>query len=321
MPVVLQSVSGSELPVTVSDLIAATHDHLQGTYNSEYNTLLNPIAATDTTLALSGPLGGAVRTAWLAIDDEILYVMAGNQATGVCTVIRGWDGTLPQAHLANAVVEVRPRFPRHVIRRQLALEIASWPDNLFQTASVQFALVQDGRTFLYDMGVPSSQVRYVLDVRHAPWSGTDRNTWPKFSTPCEVVRNMDPTVFPSGLALKIPATDVGGLIGIRGAVSCRVTYATPFNIANMDDTVLLGPGGIGLANSMLDIPPLGAASRLIGPREAVRSFTEAQDQTRTNQDVPAGSALRVAAYLDNKRDVRIAEEIEHLNTTWPTRLK
>jgi hypothetical protein len=321
MPVVAASTSGSELPVTVSDLIAATRDHLQGTYRSEWNTLAADMAASDTTLTVGGALGGIVRTSYICIDDEILYVLNTNPTTGIVNVIRGFDGTAAAAHTSGALVEVTPRFPRHMIRRQLALEIASWPDNLFQVAQATVTLNANGATFAYDLGVPSGQVLYLLDVRHAPWDGTFRNTWPTFAYPPKLNRNVDPAVFPSGVVLEVPAVDPNGCATVIGNVACRVTYATGFNLASMDDTVLLGAGGLGLAASMLDIPPLGAASRLMGPREALRTFGEAMDQTRNSQDVPPGAAMKVAMYLKASRDQRIAEEMEHLNVTWPSRVK
>ena len=321
MPVVALSQSGSQLPQTVSDMIAATRDHLQGTYQSEWNQLAGDIAATDTTLTLSGQIGGAVRTAYLAIDDEVLYITNANPATGQITVIRGFDGTQAATHSVGALVEVKPRFPRHMIRRQLALEIASWPDNVFQAVETSITLTNDGKTFAYDLGVPSSQILYLLDVRHAPWDSGFRNTWTQFALPPRLNRNVDTAVFPSGVALELPAVDQSGTASIIGAVECRVVYATGFNLASMDDSVLLGSGGLGLAPSMLDSPPLGAASRLMGPREALRTFGEAIDQTRNSQDVPPGAALKVAMYLKESRDQRIAEEMEHLNVTWPSRIK
>lgn len=321
MPVVIGSSSGSELPVTVSDEIAATHDLLQGTYRSEWNTLAVAMQPTDTTITLTGPLQGAVTTSYLAVDDEILYVQAGNQSAQTCQVLRGFDGTTPAAHAVGALVEVNPRFPRHQIRRQLALEIASWPNNLFQIKSTTFTISNDGFTFAYDLGIPTQDILYLLDVRHAPWNATLRNTWPPFTIPPKLNRNVDTSTFPSGVALELPAVETSGIATCTGAVECRVVYGGPFNLSSMDDPVLLGPGGIGLAQSMLDIPALGAAARLIGPREAMRTFGEAMDQARPTQDVPAGAAMKIAAFLQASRDQRIAEEIEHLNVAWPLRAK
>lgn len=318
MPIAGPTSSGSQLPVSVSDMIAATRDLLMGTYSSEWNLLAAdmdaPAVNTVETITLQGDIAGAVRTVYLSIDDEILYVMS-NPGLKQCQVIRGWDGTVPAVHTAGTPIEVATRFPRHRIRRALALEIGSWPDNLFQVRQVSLTLVNDGRTTSYDLGVPAAQVLFLLDVRHAPWlTGQSRNSWPQFQQPPRLNRTVDTAAFPSGIALDIKNV-------IETAVECVVTYATGFDLSSLDDTVLLGPGGIGLANTMLDIPPLGAAAKLIGPREALRTFAEASDSARNTQDVQPGSAMKVGMYLKAERDKRIKEEMEHLNVLWPARSK
>ncbi len=63
---------------------------------------------------------------------------------------------------------------------------------------------------------------------------------------------------------------------------------------------------------MLDIPRLGAAWRLLTPREITRSNVQAQGEARDTREVPPGTILRDAAGIQAQRDRRLREEAERL---------
>lgn len=319
MPVIEIAPGSGDTPVTVSDLINATRDHLMGTYRSEWNTLVNEVGPTDTTLTFTGDTGGIVRTTYLAVDDELMYVMEVSKSDKTALVIRGFDSTIPAQHVATAMVEVAPRFPRNRIRRALAAEIMSWPTSLFAVGAITIDLVADGRTFAYDLTpLSNSLLLYLLDVRHEPWTAGNRNTWPQFAKICRINRAAPTDLFPSGLAIEIVEP-------IGGNVRAAINYGTPFNTSDFSDSVILvgdpSPGCLGLASSMIDIPSLGAAQRLLAPREIVRTLSEAKDQEASMQELPAGLIGQVAQRLQAARDQRIVDEAERLSVQWPFRVQ
>lgn len=319
MPVIEIAPGSGDTPQTVNDLIAATRDHLHGTYRSEWNSLVDAIDESSTTLRFTGDIGGIVRTAYIAIDDELIYVQTSSKSDQSAQVIRGWDSTIPAQHAAGAFVEVSPRFPRNRIRRALAAEIRSWPTSVFSVGQLTIQLVNDGQTFAYDLSpLTSTDVMYLLDVRHEPWNEGHRNTWPQFRQQPRLNRAAPTDLFPSGLAVEI-------LEPIGGGVRATIAYGTPFDTSSMADSVVLvgtpGQGCIGLGPSMVDIPSIGAAWRLLAPREIARTFSEAKTQEQTIQEIPADFIGRVAARIQAIRDQRVNEEAERLSVQWPWRVQ
>ena len=63
----------------------------------------------------------------------------------------------------------------------------------------------------------------------------------------------------------------------------------------------------GLEQFMTDIPPYGAAWRLVSGKEVLRNALEAQGEARQASDIPAGAVLRSASVLEQFRDKRLDE--------------
>ena len=73
----------------------------------------------------------------------------------------------------------------------------------------------------------------------------------------------------------------------------------------------------GLLTNQLDIPALGAAARLMGVREAKRTFIERSVDSRRAAEVPAGSSARAAAVLMQLLNGRIKSEADRLRQLFP----
>lgn len=309
--------------LTVRDMIEETRRHCSGTIHFEYNALAAGLAATDPTLTLSGPMGAMAHGTFIAIEDEILYVMAVSQAT--CTVIRGMQGTVPTPHAAGTLVELSPRFSTFSIRRALMEEINSWPHVLFVPRNLVIKLAgpfagggllngsnsQMAYTAAYDLSpLTDRQVLHILGVTHEPWGRQYRNSWPDFSW-IELRRQQPLDLFPSGLVLVIKET-------IVASVRANVQYASPFNLDNFEDYTTC-VGDIGLQPSMFDIAPLGAAADLLAPKEIGRTQSESWSQERDATQVPPDMIGRVAGRLQAQCDKRISEEDERLSSRYPKR--
>jgi hypothetical protein len=287
----------------VSEVIdKVTRQLLSGTVE-ERNKLAASVNTSATTVTFSFDLEGIRKGTVLEINGEQMYVWSVVTASKTATVERGFNGTTPQAHAANAICTVNPRFPRNQILEAINAELAdlSSPINgLFQIKTVE--LRYGGSDRMIDM----TGVGYVQDVYNVHYRDTSDN-YPRVSG-WRLLRDMPVTDFPSGMAL-----DIGNMVS--RATNLVIKYKTEFDpISNEQQDLFLSSG---LPETCEDLIILGAQIRLIAPREIKRNFTESQGDTRRAAEVPPGSiGGSITNLLRLKRD-RVAAEAQRLNRLYP----
>jgi hypothetical protein len=87
------------------------------------NKLAAPISASATSLTTLYDLDGLRKGAVFEIDSELFYVWEATAGSKTLTVERGFNGTIPAAHSANAIITNAPRFPRSQILEALNDEL------------------------------------------------------------------------------------------------------------------------------------------------------------------------------------------------------
>lgn len=288
-PIITSGLGGT----TVLDLVEETRRLVYGSSRPSVNRLPTTITDSASTITLEFDLKGAVQGALLEVDDELMWVVSSVGPSKTVTVVRGYFGTTPIGHDAETIVEVNPRFPRIYIKRALQQEIDSWGSRLFKVAASNISLSSTSR--IYDLGV--ADFISVLDIRLSPFSGrTTRSNAYRWN----LLRDMDELDFPSGSALQFPGT-------FPSDGKARVKVAQKFDvITEWEDTTIVED--LGLTSSMLDIPPVGAAWRLMSAKEVGRTDMTSQPEPRRSEEVPAGHMASVAAQLKKLRDDRIEEE-------------
>jgi hypothetical protein len=293
---------------TLADLIADTKRHLQSLQREPMNRLGAAATATDTTLTLEFDATQAQPGAHLQVGLELVYVWSVDQGSKVATVQRGQLGSTAAAHDAKAVVTVNPKFPDFAILKALnddLLDLSSPANGLYavRTADLTFSSGSAGYDF------PATNLMEVLEIRYRVGQAAGYRQWPLI-TNYELSRNADLTDFPSGNALFLAE---GGAHG----QPLRVVYKSSFSplSALSDDVEVVA----GLPTEMQDIPPLGAAMRLIAPREVKRNFTEAQGESRRAGEVPPGAVLNSLRGLAAVRQERIVHEAGRLYQKHPER--
>ena len=277
---------------------------------SEANNLAGSIAPTDQTLTFTYPIGSIARGAILAIDLEEIRVWAVNNTQQVTACSRGVNGTVAASHAANTYVPVRPKFSPFRIFRAMNEELSdlSSPGNgLYQVASVDItynAAVQG-----YDITGATNVIR-ILEARYKV-PGPSLN-YPMISAGnYSLQRQMPTTDFPSGFVFDLYQRAFPGL-------PIHLRYAAPFNqLVNLTDDVTAVSG---LPLTARDILPLGAAIRLILPRELKRNFTEAGVEPRRAEEVPPRAVMQSAMGLQQLRAQRIRSEVMALNSQFPIML-
>lgn len=287
-----------------SDLIADTKRHLLSGTRESMNKLDGAInsSVTDVTFEFTSNL--PTIGSYVEVDLEIMYVwsMAGQ----VATVERGQLGSTAAAHSDDAVATINPRYPKFAILKAINDELrdlSSPMNGLFAVRSVE--LTASASSGSYDL-TASTDVLEVLSVRHSLPGFTD--SWVPL-TNYELAQSAGGD-FASGTSLVVHD-------GIVPGRTVRVLYKASFDaLSAVTDNVETITG---LPESMHDIPPLGAAMRLVAPREIRRNQTGSQGDTRRAEEVPAGAVTSSMRGIAALRQARINAEAAKLATRYPDR--
>lgn len=296
---------------TLADLVAETHRYLLPTAREPLNTLNGAINSSATTLIFNQDTTSITTGSYIAIDLEIMYVWSSISSTKTVTVQRGMKGSTAAAHSDQTLTFVNPRFPDFAVMQAINADIddLSSPSNGLYKVPTPVTLTYKPQIQGYDLSPITNAFINILAVRYdtpGPWK-----TWPELRR-WQIKRDMKTSDFASGIALVIYDEGWAGR-------DIRVTYSTAFThfSALTDDITSVA----GLAATMADIPPLGAAARLASVRETQRNQFESQSDPRRATEVPPNAQLAGATSLARTRAARIKAEAARLSSNYPTRRK
>lgn len=290
---------------TTSDLIEETKALLFSGEEPEYNRLDGDIDSTVASITFKYPLHSITRGAVISVglEDIRIWDTSGFTAT---VVERHVNGTTAASHSDLDLVSVRPRFSDFRILRALNEELSdlSSPVNgLYQVKTVE--LTYNATRQAYDLtGV--TNLSNILELRYKlPGSS---HQWPLIGNgKYDILRNMNTSEFASGFALTLYEEAYPGQ-------TIRVRYGADFtSLSTLTDDVTTVSG---LPASAVDIPPLGAAIRLVSAREIARNFLESQPEPRRSEEVPAGAVMQSVNGLRALRQQRIIAEAAKLQSDW-----
>lgn len=288
----------------VSDWVAKTRGYILNGIQEERNKLSVAYTKGSTTLQFQYPLGGIQAGARISAGLNTFYVweVSGNTAT----VSAGEDGATDQDLDAGTIVRVRPRFTDHEILDALnddLRDLSSPYNGLFAMNEVEFTYESAYTGFELD----APDLIQVYEVRWQD-SGSQRD-WPRMpSTEYRIVQNAPTTDFGSGTAIFVYG-------GAESGRPIRVLYKANFTTLN---SLSSGVRISGLGDTAWDIPPMGAAIKLMASREIKRNLTESQGDTRRANEVQAGALANSYRGLAAIRASRIAAERSRLDAQYPT---
>lgn len=292
---------------SASDLVAETRQHLLHGTREGINKLATTLDADDTDVVLTYDLRGVQEGAVISLGLERMYVWSSTVSSKTASVERGWDGTIAVAHTAGEIVRVNSRFDDFAIFRALnedILDLSSPENGLFQVTSLD--LTYATTTYGYDLNASMIGAPLLVEAEYPGGTGN----WSRLSG-WQFNPNADSTDFPSGKSLH--------LLGDQGSPgrTVRVVYAAAFEtfLDLTDDTE-----DIGLPDTCADIPPLGAAARLLAGRASRRSDLDAQGSTRRSEEVSTNDALASPRGLLAQRQMRINSEAARLAALYPVLL-
>lgn len=271
---------------------------LEGTFSTQLNAVATGIVSTVTEITCQLPLIGVGVGAFVAIDDELLYVADTDQTNNRIVVIRGARGTTPAAHVAGANIEVNPRFPRYLVREAMAADIDSWPESLYSVQQFAATLSTLDTTIVVPDSINGFVPRHVLKVRRkslAPNDDRYRRT--------------------AGFEAEWDLLDTATIM--LNETTCMdqtfaIQVACAFNSDAVDDDDNDLADDVGLSGGMQEILELGAAYRLLMGRGSVRLFPESEGQSRSAAEVGGTDIPRLATQLLALKEKRSGEEAERL---------
>lgn len=292
------------MTTSATDLVEETSAHLRSMSRPELNRLTSDVGTGGDTVEFDFAAGGITKGAYLSIDYEIFYVWS---VTGqIATVARGRLGSAVASHATGATISVNPLFTAFGTLRALNEELSSLssPANgLFRVATVP--VTSDPVRSGYDL----AGVTGILDVLGVTYSGVGPDNYYPQIRSWRLARNMPVVDFASGNALFLYDNPMPNRPIV---VTVKLAYAA-MTSSTTDVTATTG-----LHAEALDILPLGAAARLVAPREVKRSFADSAPESRVAAEVPPGTARGAAAGLLSLRNQRIKEEAARLVTAYPT---
>lgn len=286
---------------SANDLVEATKRYLYSGYQDELNVLSGALDTTGTTINLTYDPVGIARGATIAIDLEEMYVWNVNQRA--LTVRRGMNGSTATGHIDGSPIHVKPKFSTFRIFQELNNELrdlSSPVNGLFRImyTDLTYSAMKEG----YDL---PGDIITIQEVRYKDFVGGD---YPKLMR-YEMAKSMPAADFPSTTMLLLYEPAAPGR-------TLRVKYRAPFALltALTNDVATT----TGLPDTAMDIPPLGAALRLVAPREIKRNFTEAQGEPRRAEEVPPNAVANSFRGLAGMRAQRILSEAMRLAAMYPS---
>ena len=291
------------MAVTCGDIITETSSQLHGWggTSDRITPLTASIGPTDTSFVVDFAFGQAVgiTPGVVEIDEEQLYVVSVDPATGTCTLAsgvgRGYGGTTPASHTAGAQVISRPRFPRAQILRQLNNVLGGIFPDLFQVKTFSAVVSYPSNTYT----LPSA-VGPVL-VLDAQWQDPVGNWHKAYSY----------TIDPFDNTFRL-----GG--GIPVGRPLRVVYGVqPGTFTSESDDYATTTG---LPTSAVDVLSLGVVARMVPALDISRAQLSSVEQSDRSRVVPPNQGINASKYLMAEFQQRLANEAQALRMQYRPRL-
>lgn len=278
------------------DAVSTVRSMLTGSLLDEVSLLAEPFdPAQSEVVRLKYPKRAVSVGSTICVGLNTLQVLNVSADGSELVVLPGADGGPLVACDVNEVVRIRPAFTTWAVVREMQQEIEAlssrdvglWTPVVFETDTIDWV---NGTYTLPPLADPDGSYIRLLKAEYRVW-GTDG--WTAFTE-----------------AEYQPA---GGVIRVywnpSSAAEYRITMARTFGIPQGydDDLTLLGIGP-----EVVDIPMLGAASRLALGWEGRRLQPVSQGESRRAGEVQPGTNVSLSRMFALRKQERIAEELARL---------
>jgi hypothetical protein len=289
---------------TAATIIQQARRDLLAGLVEERNRLQSAMDSSTTSLTVANDGKGIREGAVIEVGNELMYVWGFT--AGVAEVERGWDGTTPTAHDANAIITVKPRFPNKMLFDHLnddITDLSSPANGLFQIK------VLERQYNGSDRAIDLTGVTDIISIHEVRWK-YQNDEWPQVRR-WRLSRNANTTNFASGLMLILDES--------VQASAMRIVYKAPFTpLTTFADNITTVAG---VPASLADVLRMGIQLRAMVSREIKRNFTESQGDTRRADEVGPGAIQASWRGLAALRAQRIEAEQARLSQQYPQRIR
>ena len=287
---------------TIADLVADARRITYGAMSEQINLINSNAAAGATTLNLELDIAGITPGTVVCSGLNVWYVKGSNPATKEVFVIPGYDNAPQEAVVVGDQVIIKPR-------------VTTW--YLFNAINDEIRKLSSPTNGLYRVGTWVTDVSPTYQTYEVPSEALDmtnilrvRYRWPGTPDVWSDVRTSSYRWIVSETGNKIQL-----LVNIPSGTEIEFTYKAPFvEAASLGDDPI---EDCGLAQSMLDIPPLGAAATLLKTTDARRNQITTQGDSRRAGEVGSGANLSSAAMMDRDYKGRVQDEYVRLIQRFP----
>lgn len=287
---------------TVKDLVADVRRRVYGSMTENVNLIQTSASAGQTSLQLELGVDGIQKGMLLSSGLNVWFVKGVYSTDNTVFVIPGYDNSPQSAVAAGDMLYVRPRMTDWYAFNAIN-------DNLRSLSSPESGLYRIG-TWVAEVD-PTYQT-YPVPVEAAGMVNLARVRW-RWPGTTDVWTDLAPRHY--RWVYSTEQNIVRLLISIPSGTEIEFTYKAPFVQATSlaDDPV----ADLGLSESMLDIPALGAAIELLLTTESRRTQVSTQGDSRRPDEVPVSSNSAIAGQLQRLYKMRVQEEMTRLVTRIP----
>jgi hypothetical protein len=282
---------------TMTDAIADLRRTVYGTLTEQINVIGQSASAGSGELVLELGVDGIQKGMMLSSKLNVWYVKGVSAQDSIVYVIPGYENSPKNVAEEGDILYVRPRvtewYAFNVINDEIR-KLSSPAQGLYRIG--RWVANVDPTYQTYDIPVEAqnmvslTRVRFRVPGTPDYWADLPRASW--------------------RLQLESSVQRVILLRNIPASTEVEFIYHAPFRSAvSLDDDLV---DDCGLAESMTDIPVLGAAVALLRTTEARRNQLHTQGDSRRAGEVPVTGNSAIAAQMERDYRSRVNDEYARL---------
>jgi hypothetical protein len=282
---------------TIGDIVADARRLAYGSMSEQMNLIAAVSAAGADTIELELDISGITPGMILSSGLNVWYVKGTSTADKQVFVIPGYDNSPKLATAVGDYVYIKPKVTYWYLFTTVNDELKKLSSPMNGLYRLDSWVTDVSPTYqTYDVPTEAEGMINLLRVRYR-WPGTP-DVWSELR--------------PSSYKWQVTGTAnrIQLLVSIPSGTEIEFAYKAPFLEATSlsDDPV----ADCGLAQTMLDIPALGAAVTLLRTTDSRRNQIGTQGDARRADEVPAAANLSSAAAFERDYKGRVQDEYARL---------
>lgn len=294
------------MPTSFKQLTDEVLMALHGYGLSQPRTTFLSAGITDTDLSVAVRDTSDIDMGLAEIDGELVFIESVDRASGTVTFSpdgRGYYGTTPATHAANARLTFAPTWPRQRVKQAINDTILSvWPA-LFGVAQTQFTFTPAVTT--YQMPADAEGVLSVM----ADTNGPSRQQQVISAYRFDSMAPVDEFTSQNSITL-MEAASPGRTV--------TVTYKKQPTILSADADTITSSG---LRESARQLLMLGACAQLLSMMDVSRLTVDTAPADELDNRNQIGSAARLANQFQIRFEMEVEKERQRLRETTPAKIK